>query len=577
MPAVDAQLTKYKSLKLKRTRFYAIPLMAFAGLAMLGIFAINQDVDPSASAANNTALTDTISYDDEYITISNSVVVDLGTQSVTADSSYAYATDNVTVSTNVSTGYELYLSSANKASADLTSDNNYNTPISATSGSGGELGTPTVLDQDSYGYAVPSAQIGNNKFDVSYASPGSSSKFAGVPAGSSDRIRSTGTAVASGETTEVHYGVNVTNALAPGTYTGSVTYSAVVTPTEGNYEMSVSPNETFANTDTATVSTTLTVTSGPTTINTAANLNVDEVEVYLRQNGVTNGACNVTNVNVSSGHVVTTCTTPALSVGNYDILIIIPRYGFKDMQTNIYSVISPTTIPLENNMQDSSIAAICAGLTEVKSSMDYKTYELTDARNSQKYYIRKFTFNNTPYCMMVENLYLTGGTKLTSNDTNISNNYTLPSSSNSGFGSHNNGAHYMYNGGDSVSDTRYRYIGSGNKDGSYYNQRAATAEFGGDICPKYWRLPTWEESGHIATRLNSIGVNSFFADSNGFSKSPTMSGFCNGTCSVGGYIWWWSSTNSRNLIYDSSSHFSTGNPWIDYGASVRCLVQATDG
>lgn len=560
---------------------FAIPLMATTGITVLGISFINHNPEDFASATTAT-VSSTLSYRDEYITVSNPSVIDLSSNDLNANTTYVYATNDITVSTNVPTGYELYLTSSNKTSAALTStDSNNSTTIPTTSGTGGETGTPKTLDQDSYGYAVASDVIGNTKFDSSYTNPTSSSKFAAIPTGASDRIRSHSSAT-TGETTSVHYGINVTNALAPGQYTGQVTYSVVATPTKDTIAMTVSPNATF----TTGAGTTVTITSGPTNINTASNLSADEVDIYFRQNNVIKGTCTINTVKVANTGITTTCTAPALSTGTYDIYIKIPRYGFKDIKSNAYRVYTNT---LKNRVEHNNIttlqgltSSVCSAANTWSSTSE--DFTLKDSRDNNTYYIRKL---KDGHCWMVQNLRLgsTSAMTLTSDSSNVTSDYSLPASKSGNSWISTYTSAYMHVGATSDSTnwkTTY---------GNYYNWVAATAGSSSSsgssstsICPKRWVLPNGGNNAASPSYYylynTSYGANksNFMAAAN--TSSDYWAGQYGGSISgIGSGGYWWSGTaagfgnaynlyiSSNTIDFDNSSNYSKGR-----GYSVRCVL-----
>ena len=184
------------------------------------------------------------------------------------------------------------------------------------------------------------------------------------------------------------------------------------------------------------------------------------------------------------------------------------------------------------------------------SDADYTVY---DSRDGNDYTVRYIN----GACWMTQNLRLPGGTMLTTSDSNVTRNYTLPNSSTSGFNSYT--VANMYNG----TDTTY---------GAYYNYCAASAgtvcsqteqDASQDICPKGWRLPTYNEMSGITSYSSAF--------------SPVYSGYYRdgsllNTGSIGN---WWSATasNSSNqyrLYYNSGSLYTSGR-YKGYGVSVRCV------
>jgi uncharacterized protein (TIGR02145 family) len=177
-------------------------------------------------------------------------------------------------------------------------------------------------------------------------------------------------------------------------------------------------------------------------------------------------------------------------------------------------------------------------------------------------------------CWMTRNLDLPGHTTLTSSDSNVASNYTLPASSTSGFS--DNTTAYVYNSNTSTfNDTS---CGSSNPCYSYYSYVAATAgtnpssgSANYDICPKGWRLPTQAEyntlrgsytTGAALTGSPFLGVYAGYYNSN----------FANG----GSYGNYWSSTvtsstNAYGLGY-SGSNSGVYNFYKSNGYSVRCVL-----
>lgn len=132
------------------------------------------------------------------------------------------ANDTITVSTNDAAGYTLKLAETTGTST-LTSGSN---TIAASSGS---LSSPVVQAVNTWGYRVD----GIGGFGAGPTSGASNAaisgtiKFAAVPATASpDTIKTTAT-TATNDTTSVWYGVAVNTSTPSGSYTNSVTYTAV--------------------------------------------------------------------------------------------------------------------------------------------------------------------------------------------------------------------------------------------------------------------------------------------------------------------------------------------------------------
>ena len=179
-------------------------------------------------------------------------------------------------------------------------------------------------------------------------------------------------------------------------------------------------------------------------------------------------------------------------------------------------------------------------------------YTLTDTRDNNTYTVRYINGN----CWMTENLRLSSGRTLTSADSNKASSWSFPSTS--------------FTSGGSYTDARYAINSTY---GGYYNfcaasagtncQTSTTTNTTYDICPKGWRLPTYNEQQGIT------GYSSAF--------SPVYSGYyISGSLHFTGSIgYWWSSTAYNNydqyVLYYSSGSLSTISNNKRYGFSVRCV------
>lgn len=185
------------------------------GLGALVVAALPVAMASAASDTSNTTINATIG---STISVSSgpTVAISLAPGGGTVVSS---ASDSVAVSTNNSGGYTLTLADAD-ANTNLVSGSDN---ITATAGS---QTTPTVLDVNSWGYAVG----GVGGFDASYSaetnSGGSTSTWAGVPASGSPNTLKTTATTASSDPTTVWYGVKVDSTQPTGTYSDIVTYTA---------------------------------------------------------------------------------------------------------------------------------------------------------------------------------------------------------------------------------------------------------------------------------------------------------------------------------------------------------------
>lgn len=190
-----------------------------------------------------------------------------------------------------------------------------------------------------------------------------------------------------------------------------------------------------------------------------------------------------------------------------------------------------------------------------------------DKRDGNIYTVKKLADGKV---WMTENLRIANKT-ITSADSNVTSDFTIPASSISGF----NG----------VQDTNNVYVDS--TYGGYYTFYTATAGTGGtslatdganapsSICPKGWRLPTGGSSGEFQTLYNNYNSVALMMDVPNFTLSGTVS---NGSESgQGSRGFFWSSTvGNANYAYRLFLDSSNVNPAYDYykyyGFSVRCVA-----
>lgn len=242
--------------------------------------------------------------------------------------------------------------------------------------------------------------------------------------------------------------------------------------------------------------------------------------------------------------------------------------------------------------------AQCSALTTYTGSNESAIIELTDSRADQKsYQIAKLADGN---CWMLENLKLGSATStitLTSADSDVATNFTLPQLTTSGATDYDTPGAYGPVPGDTGS-------GSANY-GYFYNFSAATAgesrtslpTTGGDaqhsICPAGWKLPTGgsatgasdfskldqafggtgvyqADTPHLATGWHSTG-----AFKGNFSGAWSGSFFFQGSI---GYFWSRSAYPSNaDLAFGAGIASTDVSPGTNsnsrgYGLGVRCLL-----
>ena len=132
------------------------------------------------------------------------------------------AGDTVSVSTGASTGYTLTLSSSTNETALL----NGSSRIEASSGS---VTSPTALVSNRWGFRVDSGNFGTGPTSTVQNVAIPATTFSGIPALSSPvTIFAPTTARPSPDNTNVWYGICVDTTRPSGSYSGSVTYTAVI-------------------------------------------------------------------------------------------------------------------------------------------------------------------------------------------------------------------------------------------------------------------------------------------------------------------------------------------------------------
>ncbi len=201
-----------------------------------------------------------------------------------------------------------------------------------------------------------------------------------------------------------------------------------------------------------------------------------------------------------------------------------------------------------------------------KSSLVYtgNTAVLRDSRDGNIYTVMKLADGKV---WMTENLRIANKT-ITSADSNVTSDFTIPASSVSGFAAQGTNNAYV--------DSTY---------GGYYTFYTVTAGTGGpsltsgnapsSICPKGWRLPTGGSSGESQTLYSNYNSSALMQGEPNF----TLSGYVNNG-SVGGQGdrgRFWSSTvfnadRAYNLCLNRSAVYPDDYVFKPSGYSVRCVA-----
>ena len=199
-----------------------------------------------------------------------------------------------------------------------------------------------------------------------------------------------------------------------------------------------------------------------------------------------------------------------------------------------------------------------------------ETKTLTDSRDNNTYTVKKLKDGK---CWMTQNLRLTGSRTLTSSDSNVSSNFTLPAA-NTSFPNK------------SCADTAYNMSSGNTTYGNYYNWYAATAGTGtcamtsgnatASICPKGWRLPTGGSSGELETLYDNYNSTALMQGDPAFVLSGSQRGSSTKYQGSTGYYWSSTAYNSSwaySLWLNSSNVGATSNSYKYYGYTVRCVAQ----
>ncbi len=223
------------------------------------------------------------------------------------------------------------------------------------------------------------------------------------------------------------------------------------------------------------------------------------------------------------------------------------------------------------------------------------TMKLKDTRDDNIYSIAKYPDGR---CWMTENLKLMGSRTLTSTDSDVSSNYSIPSSSTSGFS--DNTAQNVY-----VTNNTGYYTWCAATAGTCSSTTSNGKNAPSSICPKGWKLPT----GQVVSGENLNSTNDVYNLFNNLGLKYQGSGLASGGTSWGagdlnivqgspynfahtGYMvnsttsnlgnsvgYWWSRTAYDGPIAyflgiddNSVTPGTSGNPHR-FGYAVRCVAE----
>ena len=166
------------------------------------------------------------------ISIGSNGTVDLGeiTPSPSSGLVSSTATDNVSISTNCLSGYNIYATGTNGNSTDLV-DTKHGSTISTSSNT---ITSPAALANNTWGLVAGSTATGSGS--IPGLNSGTPESFSGLPAYTTDFSTITPIYTAAADTTStirndnipIYYGIKVNTDTTPGNYTSSVLYTAIM-------------------------------------------------------------------------------------------------------------------------------------------------------------------------------------------------------------------------------------------------------------------------------------------------------------------------------------------------------------
>jgi len=320
------------------------------------------------------------------------------------------------------------------------------------------------------------------------------------------------------------------------------------------------------------------------------------------------GWCTVTPTHNANG--TDTCPSPGTQVAPGGTLAISQtasanNFTLYAMWSGNYTI--GALVSSSSSMQDLGTMTTENKAKVISTMVTDTNYVLKDSRDDQSYNISKLRDGSV---WMTTNLNIAGGTTLNAGTSDVNADYTLPTSSETGFSSDTTA--YVYNSGNT---SGCGASGQNVKCYSYYSYIAATAGSGPSvtgngqdapysICPKGWRLPTsgsHEDSGATSITgykrgdfyklATAYGVNlesTYYENSATFynnlgpgtSANFLLSGNYNGSTFYygGAYGYYWSSTGGSATTYTRNLAFGTGfvnsasNDYRRNGFSVRCIL-----
>lgn len=283
------------------------------------------------------------------------------TASTSPEGSMTVMEDNLSVITDNEAGYSLYISTNSQTNylASGNGDAIYSTSSTTDS--------PAVLDRDSWGFAIPSttdhAVISGFDADYEHLIASSDGKPSGLWA--AVPVKSDMTLVQKTETNgafdlDVYYGFNISYKTSPGSYTGTVLYTAVANAAE-TYEIgefSIIPGTTDN-------------LAGGTEIQLAAPItpDFDSPDIGIVNVKIGEQSCDEATGYVQDGMLYVECLAPALPAGTYDVKVSLIGLDGSDHSIEQGYTVSLDSDSHDISVQPSEVIVDTAGIIDISTSI----------------------------------------------------------------------------------------------------------------------------------------------------------------------------------------------------------------
>ncbi len=453
---------------------------------------------PTPVSAEEQGTTATLALDSTVsITIPSTIEMDVAP---TTSGTFTSTTSTLSITTNNPSGYDLYLSAADGDNVLRNENPSVQNTINTINPTANGV-TSTTMSNNTWGYNLT---LGETPADMIYNA---------VPKEGTTAL-STSNSPAN-DTYSLTFGTKVDTNIASGTYSSEVIISAVAKP------VLITINFNGNGATSGSMSLIQVAVGGQ--VKLPANTYTKTDEVFTGWNTQADGG----GTSYDDQATYTASTDPSES----------------DLNVTLYAQWGPNVQYMQNftNAQCQSLASS-------------SNYTVVDQRDNNEYTVRYIN----GACWMTQNLRLPGGTMLTTSDSNVTRNYTLPNSSTSGFTSST--VANMYNGTDTTYGAYYNYCAASAGTVCYQTQANASQS----ICPKGWRLPTRTEFDGIASYSSAF--------------SPVYSGYYDygSLRNTGSYGNWWSATaydsNYQYVLLYNGGSLGTGYDFYrNRGRSVRCV------